>query len=84
MTSMGRPMLIWHDRNGWGTAAPVGWTRSVPRMPTGMSGAPVRSARRAGTGVAPVEAAVARAGALGVDAEQLSLVQDPAAVSSAR
>ena len=52
-----------------GLTWPMGWASRVPIMATAITGA--SSAGEAGhAGVALVEAAVGRAGALGVDAEQ--------------
>src|SRR5690606_18805581 len=47
VTSIGRPKRMMQAANGRGTRAPGGWMSRVPMMPTGTSGAPVRSASRA-------------------------------------
>jgi hypothetical protein len=61
-------------RCGLGTLAPIGCTRSVPISATGTTGAPVSSAICA----TPVEPAVGRPGAFGVDAEQFTAFEHAA------
>ena len=56
---------------------PGGATTSVPTTATGITGTPVSSAMPGDAGLAAVELAVVRAGALGVDAEQVTLGEDP-------
>ena len=74
-TSIGRPKWIEHALNGFGTFASGGWMSRVPTQPD-------RDERRTGAqrepcrpGVALVQHAVARTGALGEDAEQLAAVE---------
>ena len=56
---------------------PGGATTSVPTTATGITGHLGLERQPGDAGLAAVEPAVVRAGALGVDAEQVALVEDP-------
>ena len=59
-----------------GIFLPVGWILSVSIIATGMTGHLGLQRHPRHAGLAAVEPAVGRAGALGVDAEQLALAED--------
>ena len=73
-----RPMRM-PMRMSCGSFLPVGWALSVPIIATGSHRDAGLEGHPGDAGAAPVEPAVGRAGALGVDAEQLAAAEHPQA-----